>query len=284
MAEPEFAVRPPHPSLRRLVTRYIGYRQHAAGLPVHRGLPSRHVTLVISLDQPIRLIAMPRPDQPPASMRAPAGGLHAAPALIAQDGLRHGIHLELNPLGTRALLGLPAAELSGYVVDLADLGSARLAVLPERLAAEPSWPRRFAVLDEVLRAELTESGAPAPEVDWAWRRLCAERGLLRVAELAAEVGWSRRHFGERFRRELGLSPKQAARVLRFERAGELLRRHGRLDLAELAITSGFYDQAHLTNEWRALAGCSPGTWIAEELPELSFDQETAGTAAADSAV
>ncbi|GAB3500051.1 AraC family transcriptional regulator [Amycolatopsis cihanbeyliensis] len=284
MAGSEFAVRPPHPSLRWLVTRYIGYRQQDVRLPVHRGLPSRHVTLNISLAGPVRMIAMPRPDQAPTSARALAGGLHTAPVLIAQDRDQCGIQLELNPLGTRALLGLPAAELSGYVVDLADLGPGRLATLPERLADAPGWRRRFAILDEVLRAESAGVAAPAPEIDWAWRRLCAARGLLRVDALAAEVGWSRRHFGERFRRELGLPPKQAARVLRFERAGELLRRHGRLDLAELAVTSGFYDQAHLTNEWRALAGCSPGAWIAEELPELSFDQETAGTAAADSTV
>jgi AraC-like DNA-binding protein len=52
----------------------------------------------------------------------------------------------------------------------------------------------------------------------------------------------------------------------------MLRRRGGSDLAELAVGCGYYDQAHLTNEWRALAGCSPGTWIAEELPFLQ-DQD-----------
>ena len=58
--------------------------------------------------------------------------------------------------------------------------------------------------------------------------------------------------------EVGLTPKQAARVLRFERAGGLLR-SGRYDLAMVAAEAGYYDQAHLSNEWRALAGCTAST-------------------------
>jgi AraC-like DNA-binding protein len=100
-----------------------------------------------------------------------------------------------------------------------------------------------------------------------------------VAELAREVGWSRRHFSERFAREVGLSPKQAARVVRFGRVTAVLRRLGGSGrpggLAEVAQLCGYFDQAHLTNEFRALAGCTPRTWITEELPFLQ-DAEVFG--------
>jgi AraC-like DNA-binding protein len=271
----EWAVRRPHPALRPYVTRYIGYRQTDVSLTVHRGLPSRHVTLVISLRQPVRMTWMPDPARQPANLQALVGGMHVAPVLIEQDRVQEGLHLELNPLGTRTLLGIPAAELSGHVVGLTELGPPTLAELPQRLAATPGWQRRFAILDEVLLAGLVRRAGPVPEVDWAWRRLLAAGGRVRATSLACEVGWSRRHFGERFRRELGLSPKQAARVLRFEQACALLRTRREIDLAELAVSCGYYDQPHLTNEWRALAGCSPGTWIAEELPNLQGPQCTA---------
>lgn len=258
----------PHPAVRHLVVRYIGYTQRGVTLGVHRGLPSRYVTLIIGLDRPVRVIGMPRPGQIPSSFQGLVGGLHTGPALVAQDPVQSGIRLELNPLGTRALLGVSAPELSGYVVDLADLGSRRLAALPDRLAGAAGWPGRFEILDEVLGAAVTEA-VPAPaEIGWAWQRMLGAGGRVRVGSLAGEVGWSRRHFGELFQRELGLSPKQAARVLRFERATMFLRDRGYVDLAELAVGCGFYDQAHLTHEWRSLAGCSPGAWIAEELPFL----------------
>ncbi|GAB2988933.1 helix-turn-helix domain-containing protein [Amycolatopsis acidiphila] len=274
----EWAVWQPHPRLRGLVSRYLGYAQHDVTLGVHRGLPSRHVTLIISLAEPIRLVGMPRPGEAPADLIAAVGGMHVRPVLIRQDRFQSGIHVELDPLGVPALFGVSSAELSEHVVDLADL-SPRLAGLPGRLAAAGGWTRRFEILDEVLSAGAAER-APAPEVDWAWQRMRRSGGRIRIGTLAEEVGWSRRHFTERFGRELGLAPKQAARILRFERANALVRQ-GRLDLAGLAVDCGYYDQAHLTNDWHALAGCPPSVWIAEELP---FLQDDGSTADANSAV
>lgn len=258
-----WAVRQPHPVVRPLVTRYVGYAQEGVTLAVHRGLPSRYVTLVISLAGPVRMAGR--------SLHALVGGLHTSAVLIRQDRFQEGLQLELDPLGVRTLFGVTAAELSGEVADLADFG---LGSLPDRLR-ELSWEERFALLDDVFAARAVEPLAPPPELGEAWRRMRGADGQVRVADLAGEVGWSRRHLGERFRAELGLAPKQAARVLRFERAGRLLR-GGHTDLAGLAVACGYYDQAHLTNEWRALAGCTPGTWIAEELPFLQDQEVVAG--------
>ncbi|NIH81823.1 helix-turn-helix domain-containing protein [Amycolatopsis viridis] len=266
MTGAEWAVRRPHPELRPLITRYIGYTQAGGTLRTHRALPSRHVTLVVSLAEPLHFTGLPRPGQRPIRVSAALGGLHIAPAVIAQQGFQSGVQVEIDPLALPALFRVPAAELSNQVVDLAELGPAHL---PERLAAAPDWEHRFRILDDVFRRARAdrEPAGPSAEVAWAWRHLAAAGGLIRVADLAAEIGWSRRHFTERFRRELGVPPKQAARVLRFERAAARLRR-GPADLATLAAECGFYDQAHLSNEWRALAGCSPRTWITEEFPFL----------------
>lgn len=259
-----WAVRRPHPVVRPLVTRYVGYAQDDVTLPVHRGLPSRHVTLVISLAGPVRSAGH--------SLQALIGGLHTRAVLIRQDRVQEGLQLELDPLGVRTLFGVTAAELGGAVVDLAEFG---LGSLPDRLRALPTWSERFTLLDELLAARAVSPVPPPPEVGEAWRLMRSADGRVRVADIAGEVGWSRRHLGERFRAELGLTPKQAARVLRFERAARLLR-GGRRDLAALAVECGFYDQAHLGNEWRALAGCTPGTWIAEELPFLQGEEAAAG--------
>ena len=68
-----------------------------------------------------------------------------------------------------------------------------------------------------------------------------------------ETGWSRRHVTERFRRQLGVSPKAYARLLRFEHASSLLSDPpaGRT-LADVAMEAGYYDQSHLTRDFVAL--------------------------------
>ena len=266
-----WAIRPPHPSLRPLVSRYIGYEQHDVSLSVHRGLPSRHVTLIISLQDPIKISG----GAVGQGMQGLVGGLRTDPVLISQDRTLRGIHVELHPFGVRTLLGVSGAELCGCVVGLDDLGWSALSELPDRLASKVTWSQRFDILDGVLATHASEPHPVAAELGEAWRLMLSTGGLVQIADLAGEIGWSRRHFGQRFRAETGLTPKQAARILRFERAGALLRR-GHLDLAALAVDCGYYDQAHLGNEWRTLAGCSPRTWISEELPFLQDDSVAAG--------
>ena len=82
---------------------------------------------------------------------------------------------------------------------------------------------------------------------------------------ATSSGWSRRHFGERFREHVGLAPKPAARVLRFRRALALLERDDGARLGEIALDCGYYDQAHLNRDFRAFAGSAPGDHLSRRL-------------------
>jgi AraC-like DNA-binding protein len=262
----------PAAALRGLVDAYLGYQ--IAGPPgVHRGLPSRHVTFVVALEE--ITVTAPTAGGGVLTATAMVGGMHDRPALITHSGVQTGVQLGVTAAGARALFGVPAGELTGLVVPL-DAVLPRAAELADRLATAGDWPARFAVLDDVLLAAvLGRSGRGAeasPEVGHAWRRLQAASGAASVTALAGEVGWSRRHLAERFRREIGLPPKVAARVLRFERARHELLRPGPAGavprLADVAVACGYADQAHLTREWRDLAGCTPTTWLAEEAPWL----------------
>jgi len=192
---------------------------------------------------------------------------------VTHDGRQSGIQLGLTPLGARALLGVPAAELVSLDVEATEVLGRLAGEIRERVLAAPGWPARFAVLEQVLsaRAEAAAIPAPRPEVGYAWDRLRQSRGTVSVADLAAETGWSARHLGERFRAETGLSPKAAARVVRFDLARRLLLSRaqaaagaGRTLIADLAADCGYYDQAHLARDFRDLAGCPPSVLLAEE--------------------
>jgi AraC-like DNA-binding protein len=76
--------------------------------------------------------------------------------------------------------------------------------------------------------------------------------------LAEELGWSRKRIAARFRDEIGLPPKAVARLVRFERARELV---GTMPWGELAFECGFYDQSHMINEFRRITGRTPETFL-----------------------
>jgi len=267
-AREDHACAVPRPELRPWIAHYGGTSRSGLAAREHAATPSRHVTLIVSFGEPIEISAMPEGRQAPGRFQSFAAGMHAAPARVRDDGDTQVVHAFLTPLGARTLFGVPAEELAWRVVALADLIGPRAHELEQRLFAARDWAGRFAALDDVLARKL-EPVEPKPEVAWAWRRLLTSRGGLAIDRLARELGWSRRHLAECFRREVGLPPKVAARVLRWERACAQLARPGRRPaLADVAADCGYADQSHLTREWVALSGLTPRTWLAEELPFL----------------
>jgi len=204
--------------------------------------------------------------QRPTAFTALVSGLQDAPAIVRQDRDVSGLHVFVKPLGVRAILGIASAELSSLVVSLSDILGNWAGDLVETLLEVDTWQQRFAMLDRAFVSKLNPA-SPLPEIAWAWQRLAQSHGSVPIQLLADEIGYSRRHFGECFRDPIGVAPKSAARVFRFERACRLIAEN-RSSLAQVAIACGYHDQAHLTHEWNALAGCSPKAWIARELPFL----------------
>ncbi len=262
----DWAFARPAPPLARFVAGYHGYRQ--AGLPParHVGAPSPFLTMILTLDEPLVVAAHPDPAQAGGSYRALVGGLHTRPALITHDGAQSGVQIALDPLAARALLGVPAGELAELDVEADTLLGRFAEQAREQILQATSWRGRFAALDRLLLARLhaTDVVPPRPELVHAWRRLRTSGGAVRVDELAVETGWSARHLGAVLRREVGLAPKAAARVVRFDRARRLLACGG-ATVADVAARVGYADQSHLDRDFRGFAGAPPTRWLAEEV-------------------
>jgi AraC-like DNA-binding protein len=294
-----FVTAPPDPT--GAVVSAVGYETTREAPVDHRGLPSPFLTFIVTLDEPVVLTE-------PAGERGldvVVAGLTTEVERVRMPRRQSGLQAAFHPLAARRLFGMPAAELARLSVEGEDVLGAVAPRLRERLAEAPGWDERFAIFgaEMSLRGAAADpaaasgsagrstvsAAAPRPEVAEAWRLLTATRGRIRIAELAARVYLSRRRLSTLFAAELGLTPKEAARTMRFTHAvariGEAVRAGGArpsaaasdardgacrasLDLARVAATCGFADQSHLDREFRAFAGTSPSGWIAEEFPNI----------------
>jgi AraC-like DNA-binding protein len=274
----ESVVHRPPAGLRPYLAEAVGYRYEGLTPALHRGVPSPFLTLVVPLDEPLVMAAHPDPRQRPGSFDALVGGLHTLPALIATGTRQAGVQLSLTVRGARALLGVPAGTLASLDAPLPDVLGPVAGELVDRLRTAPTWPARFAAVDDVLlRLADRQLAGVAAEVREAWRLTAVSGGRLPVAEVAARVGWSERHLRQRFLVETGLTPKAAAQVVRFDRArrrlGSSVARGRDVDLAVLATDCGYADQAHLTGAWRRFTGLPPRRWMAAEHPMLRPDAD-----------
>jgi len=229
-----------------------GWHERADGPVARDELPGARIVLVVSFGPPM--------DIDGRRFTSFVAGLHDAPAHTEHAGLGHGIQAYLSPLGAQRLFGMPMGELTGQVVEIEDVIGPAAGQLADRLATAPGWAARFDLFERAIAARVLEHEPVAPELEWAWQRLLQSGGAAPVGELAAELGWSRRHLAVRFRDELGMPPKALARLLRFERAVKRLRAGD--ELADLALDAGYYDQAHFNRDFRAFAGTTPTAFLA----------------------
>lgn len=251
LAAPE-ADTPPHtmcsfavaPALRDTLAHLLLYRETLAPgqTLVERVLPDGAVRLALQLG---------------TAPRAEVIGAWPAPALVRLQGAMHGLTATLRPAAAAALLGVPAHRLTGRVLALDDLWGAAGRDLAEQVAAVRGDAARAARLQALLQARLSGRGAP-PAVRAAAQAIEAGAGTRGVAALAQQLGLGERRLQQLFREHVGLSPRTAGRLARLQALLRTLRRTPRPDWADLAPAHGFYDQAHLANEFRALCGLSPG--------------------------
>ncbi|MEV6906371.1 helix-turn-helix domain-containing protein [Amycolatopsis sp. NPDC051071] len=176
------------------------------------------------------------------------------------------LQVRLSPLVAYAVLGAAIADLENTVVTLDDLWGREPARLNEQLGDLSTWEERFAWTDAWLARRCAASPV-SPEVAWAWRHIAATRGMVRVEHLATELGWSRKRLWSRFQAQIGLPPKRAAKLVRFDHAV-----HGLVagrDAAGIAADSGYADQSHLHRDIMAFTGLTPATVVKE--PFLAVD-------------
>lgn len=251
----------PAPPLRDYVAGYLGFPPDTFQPPAQVILPREVITVPFTFgDAPGHVISGGRCARLPA--QAVFGPYDRAFWFRPQPSAAVTVALTLP--GAHALFGISLREIACTASGAADLLGRRAPLLAEQLAAIPGWAARFALLDRTLAAWLARGSAPAPAVLRAWRRLGESGGRLRISDLAAELGTSRRYLEKQFEVQVGLTPKTAARVVRFNAAARLIAAGTGRDLAGVASASGYSDHAHLDREFRELAGRTPTEFLSQQ--------------------
>jgi AraC-like DNA-binding protein len=176
------------------------------------------------------------------------------------------LQVRLSPTVAHAALGA-FPEMSGTVAAFGELWGRDAARFQEQLRAASSWDERFALVEAALALRKEGGRAVDPEVAFAWEQMAASRGQVRVEQLAAEAGWGRKRLWSRFRAQIGLTPKRAAQLVRFDHAAHRLASGH--SPALVAAESGYADQSHLHHEAMPFVGMTPSAVAAA--PWLSVD-------------
>jgi AraC-like DNA-binding protein len=165
------------------------------------------------------------------------------------------------PGGAYPFLQLPLSELSGQVVPLAAIWGCHASEILERLQAAPTIQSGFALLERLLLARLCEAPRSLDVVQYAIAQIAQNHGALSVRVLSDQVGISQNYLGAQFKRLVGVTPKEVARLNRLARVLGLIDSAQSVDLTRIAHQAQFYDQSHFNRDFGAFTGLSPTEYV-----------------------
>jgi AraC-like DNA-binding protein len=166
------------------------------------------------------------------------------------------------PGGACAMLREPMDLLGNRHTAFDDLVGASGTALRQRLLNTSTAHTRLDVLERWLRVR-TRAPALHPSVESALATLDRAPQVQCIGALVDECGLSARRFGTLFRQQVGIGPKQYARMQRFRSVISRVQLGRRVEWAAVAADCGFHDQPHLVREFRAFAGMTPTAYVAQ---------------------
>lgn len=181
-------------------------------------------------------------------------GLRTRPYVVRPQGVVGLLGVCLRAETAAALMPMPPCEFINQELDGSDLPP-DLRAVAEQVYEAQSFARQVAILTKWLTGRLRPlRGAPA--VRHACALLRSSRAEDPVGATAKAMGVSVRHLRRMVTEHVGVGPAEYVRVARFVRATELMAAPERT-LAEVALTAGYYDQAHLCRDFRTFAEMTP---------------------------
>lgn len=171
--------------------------------------------------------------------------------------------VRFRPGQARHFMKLAAKELTDHHEDAPRLLPFSIEPMLEQWSdADP-----FVQVESLLERHLERSSPESHRIDQVIHWIEAQNGNVRIEEVAAMYGKSRRQLERTFLHMVGISPKLFASIVRFQQATRRLTRSS-TSLAEVALASGYSDQSHMTNDFRRLAGSSPAKFARQHVAFL----------------
>lgn len=175
------------------------------------------------------------------------------------------IGASLYPMFVYLLFGITPKELLNRFVKIENLGE--LKPLQKMLSHKelpinevPSRMERF-ILDRL------EANAIREDLLGLFKQLTGPEGYkTSVKQMAAEMGYTRRHISDLFNKYFGMSPKQFVKLSRFNQGLKLITEMSAEETyASIAEKLGYHDQAHFIRDFKSICGKTPGEL--KSLPE-----------------
>ena len=238
----------PRPPLSDYVDVLWIYEGYSVPHSHERLMPTGSMELVICLDEDDR-------------MGSGLSGVQSSFTVLDTSRPFSMIGAHFKPGGSFPFFGTPAGEFQDLGLSLDMVWGKYAHEVREQLLEARTHAARFRILEEALIQTSRGQLGRHPAVRYALKEFGNPDYPRSVADVTEQIGLSARRFIEIFRNEVGLPPKLYSRIQRFRKVLSSLHRIQDPDLADIAQSCGYFDQAHFNHDFRSFTGMSPSTYL-----------------------
>ncbi len=160
--------------------------------------------------------------------------------------------------GLSLLTRTPISEFKNTTVPASEVIPELNDAFLQKLHGIPATEGRIAVIEKMLYALLAHSNIAGDQLVTSVTDLILQsRGQISMSAVADAACISLRQLQRRFKSRVGTSLKEYAKVVRFINTSRIIKNAPCKSLSEVSFEGGYYDHAHLNNEFKQLAGVTP---------------------------
>jgi AraC-like DNA-binding protein len=184
--------------------------------------------------------------------------------VIAPSGAVDLVGIRLQPWGALSVLPVPATDLRDVLLPLDTVATEMARDLPDELEGSTPAARTATVFRYLARHGRRTPTGPRSRARAIVAEATRQPEATTVRHLGARLGLGERQIERELDRHVGLRPKMLLRIARFQRALSIVRTNHTLSWSAVAARAGYYDQAHLTHEFRRFAACTPSEFLEQD--------------------
>lgn len=179
-----------------------------------------------------------------------------------------GVHFR--PGGAYPFFDFPLNELNNLTIEMDTLWNKEIHDIREAILSTPMIEQKFRILESYFSEKGKRKSEPNLLIKYAVDQLMQSPEVWTIDKLTQKVGVTQKHLISLFKKYVGLTPKQFARICKFQKVIQLVEKQQQIEWTPIAYECGYYDQAHFIKEFKAFSGLNPSRYLVQRGEYINY--------------
>lgn len=184
------------------------------------------------------------------------------PISLEAKGRSKFIVCQLYPFASKYLLGVDPKILNDECYDLLQIDHIDMESFRQKLVDARDPATLIEIISDVMIELIKHNNLPEnDQIQNAINLILKADGVVKINEVLTQMYMSERTFERKFKSQVGLNPKQFARIIQFQKSLNGLNESNFKSLTEVGLDSGFSDQSHFIRTFKSYTGQTPKYYL-----------------------